>query len=244
MPLSYTQSFDGVTAPAVPSGWNVDATYTTSTSASVSSPNSLKSPDNTSVFKWATYGTSDDTNGSEISLSAWVQLSSSGVSGTFDFGLTYRCNGSTMNNTSTRCYAILVITNPLQVTSILRLVSINNGTPTTVSSLTVNEQVCGNGWYKLFANITANSHVFRLQRNDGNWLDSSGNFNAALSNAISVSDSTYATGNYYGFVTLAPSLLSTAYYDDFSISTTPSGLLRVTLDGLNRYANLGGGMLG
>jgi len=250
VPLSYSENFDGVTAPAIPAGWNTDAVWVTNGTQFHSSPNSLRSNDNTNVFKWATYGTADSLNGASLNLSCYVYFPTSATTSQFQYGITYRCNAATMNNTSTRCYAFRVRDNPGNGTGFTALVSISNGTATTILEHANSDgSFAGMGWLWMNAIVTSTSHTLYIQRvSDSFWLNSSGNFLGAFAAAISTTDSTYTTGDYFGVVSLSPFSGGgqSIYYDDFSINTpyTTGSLLRVPMDGLNRYADLHGGMFG
>lgn len=246
MPLNYTQNWDGVSPPSIPAGWNVDAVWTTSASQSVSSPNSIAVNDNTSTYKWATYGTADSLNGASGTLSTYFYMPSSVTASAWQFGLSYRCDAATMNNASTRCYVARIQDNPVTGVASIALGTITNGTFSSISSVTTaSTGFSGQGWHYLEVRYNGTSHAIYAQYvSSGQWFDSSGNLVTGKVACINTTNGTYSNGDYVGHFARCPSTSISVYMDDFSIVTplVTGSLLRVPLDGLNRYSSLTGGM--
>lgn len=221
MPLSYTQNWDGVTPPAIASGWNVDATWTTSASQSYSSPNSIAVVDNTSTFKWATYGTADSSNGVIATISSYFLMPSSVTASAWQYGLTYRCSAGTMNNASTRCYVVRIQENPATGVASIALGTITNGTFASIVSVSLGGTAfAGQGWHYLEARANSNAHTVSCQNvASGWWLNSGGTFAAPSVACISTTDATYSTGDYSGLFARCPSNSISIYFDNFSISS-------------------------
>lgn len=246
MSLNFSENFDGASAPATPSGWNWDASLITTTTYFNSSPNSLYLNDTSAAKKWGTYATSSGDGGYTITSSLKVRLEGSGVEiNVYRGGIVYRGSAATLDNSSTNAYWAYLMIQPAAQDKLV-LASVASGVETTVSSVGVTGQIYSTGWYTMSVSVTNTSHSVTLQRlSDNFWLNSSGSFVSGASTAISATNSTITSGNYYGVAASGQNNASRVFMDDYSILTgAGTGFIRVPMDGLNLRANLSGGMIG
>lgn len=102
MPIT-SQNWDGVTPPAVPSGWTIDGTLETaaiSTPSPVSSPNVLQTTSTANSTVFATYDTADGNSGNVVAQ-AYFACSTVNASKKATVGLTCQGSATTLNTTST-----------------------------------------------------------------------------------------------------------------------------------------------
>jgi hypothetical protein len=227
MPFTLSENWDGVTAPTIPVGWNVDSDYVTATVNRYSTPNSLRLNNTASgTTLYATSSSLDSGGGATIDLTSLVYVDASAVSGDYYAGPTFRCSASPMNNTSTSCYWVRLWVNPAFAGlggATLRFSSIVNGTVTDLYSVfSGSNQVQPGYWFSIRV-VSYGSDVFNVivtRLSDGYTMNPiSGDFAPTASTAISGYHATaIASGGYNG---LAADALSSGkiFFDDLNINT-------------------------
>lgn len=229
MALSYSQNWDGVTAPAIPSGWNVDSQFVTSSSTSYTASNSLSLLSGSSgVLYWAAYGTDDgsSTDPVVIAVSSWVKLTNfSGSSGEYAGGVVFRGSASTFNNTNTTQY--LAFISSVSVTDVYKVVfaKVVNGTYTEIASVATTDFGLFL-WYQVAVDFTrssggANSTSVAVRRSSDNWyMNSSGGFQSGSAYALTSSDNSISQGGYGGVFAEAASS-ERVWLDSYSFVSSP-----------------------
>jgi hypothetical protein len=222
MPIK-TELWDGVTAPAIPSGWNVDANFSTSSGFTpVSSPNVLllASGATTATNFYATWGTADGNSG-YVTVSGYVQF---GVGNKERLGVTARGSASTLNNSSTSFYACYLSLNPNfpALNSLVQIVKIVNGTET---SLVAGTTVLGSrfttgAWYQVIFSLngpTLSCQVVRVS--DGFYLQTSNAFGAGAATYLTVTDATIGGSGYAGYFANQGTATSNLIADDWQLDS-------------------------
>lgn len=203
MAFTFAESFDGVTAPALPAGWTFDSQYVTSTTRSVSAPNSLFLSSGSSGTRYfGTYGTPDPGAGATVDVSLKIYIDVSANTGLYKAGMLIRGSSSTLDNTSTSMYWVNVAFNNVFSGPHVQFDKLVNGTITTLASVTNNDPFMALGtWYELRC-VCAGSSTFNVtitRLSDGWTMDSGGNGTSATVPTISGLVATdIASGSYYG----------------------------------------------
>lgn len=245
MGLSFSQNWDGVTAPAIPAGWNADAAMITSTSKFVSSPNSVTCSDTSNTKKYLTYATSSGDDCVNATYSTGVLVVNPGPDTFFHWGgISYRASSATISNASGVYYWAYVAWQHTGLADLI-LASVNNGTVTAISTVAISS-LTTSAWYTIVVNVTTNVHKVQfIRQSDGNYMNSSGTFVSGATDAISATNSTITTGNYVGLVALCENVTQRIFLDDFSAGPYTLGyLIRAPLDALNASSALTGGIFG
>lgn len=231
MSLSVTENWDGVTAPAIPSGWNVsNAAVVTSTTQKYSGTNSLAlSGPSASTNYYCTYGTGDGSGSTNttITMSAKVGIFSGFVPpGTYRTGISFRGSAATLDNSSTSTYVAFLESGGGGGSQTFRLGKIVSGTFTPLTDVTISGASVLNAWYAIALSFTgggafSNSISLTLQRtSDSYWLTSSGSFQSGAATAITSSNNDITTGAYSGCYSMSSP--ADVYLDDFSLSSSAS----------------------
>jgi hypothetical protein len=211
-----TQNWDGVTAPAQPSGWNYSSASlitTSSLSAGISptsNPNVLElAATATNASSFATYATADG-NGGNVAAQANFAVTSFGH--TCSGGLIVRAStAAIVQNSSTFYWAILDLFNA-QVT----LCAVVAGSLTTLATVGTSSLAAGM-WYGMALACSGTAISVTVQRlSDSTWMNQSGTFQPSVANAITVTDSSI-TGSGYSGLSLAAKI-DTAYTDEWALS--------------------------
>lgn len=225
MAFMLAESWDSVTPPNLPAGWNTSGGggFVTGTTPYFSSPNSLSFYGGSSgVNSYITNSASDPGGGMVLSITALVQFVSSGGSTANRVGPTFHCSASTMDNSSTSCYWVC-----LEHTSagadFLRFMTVVNGTSTTLISIGINDTI-STGWF-MISIVSAGSNVFNvsvIRMSDGYYLNpTSGQFQSGSVAAISsYTASGIASGPYYGLACSPSSGTSDMAMDDFLVNAS------------------------
>jgi hypothetical protein len=221
--FTISEDWDGVTAPAVPSGWNVDPLYTTSSAHSYSSPNALKLGAVTPGTPYfATNSNADPGGGAVVDLTSYVYLGDIAENADNFIGPTFRCSASTMDDSSTSCYWVRLYINPVSVSPYLAFSSVIDGVVNDVFVLTDTSNGLVPGvWFSI--RVTSDGgDVFNVtvtRLSDGYTLNSDGAFTSTPSVAIANLHATaVASGAYYG-VAAATATSDLAYFDDFNVNS-------------------------
>lgn len=212
------ENFDGVTAPALPSGWVMAAGYQTETSSFVSSPNGLANVTNNN-FGTAYYNTVTDGNGGDAQASAWFHWSASGGGGASPVVLCRITSVSAgLFTAPLTCYAAIADFGVSGFT----LNKVVNGVVTQLGAslsfaFSVGEK------YLLYCRCVGTTIILRCQRaSDGKWCDSSGVFQTGIQDAITRTDSAVSGAGKAGLVIFRQVGGTTIYADDFLWETVGS----------------------
>lgn len=220
-----SDGFDGVTAPALPTGYTFGAGIATTASpvagiTPTSGPNVLVlSPTGTNVHIFSAYGTPDGFSGD---ISVRVNGNATG-GGRQAFGVFARASSASISGTSGTYY--WAVCDPV-FNNELDLYKVVSGVQTLIGS---SVSVIGSlpDWYQITLTLAGTALTVALQDlGNGDWLNSSGGWQAGAATAISQSDSSIAGSGYYGVSLQA--VIAESYLDDLLV-TTPSTSSSATL---------------
>jgi hypothetical protein len=251
--LSVTETWDSVTAPSIPSGWNVsDAAVVTENTAVYSGTNalSLSSPGGSQYF--ATYATDDGTGSSSfnLSLSGVCRIPFFGFAANFA-GIAFRGSSSTLSM-GTNCYVAYMLSQNTFNGDVFIFGKVTGSTLNQITTVVLTSNWGTSGWYTIGVSMTGNGtstnsiNLSVIRASDGFYLDSSGNFGSSFANVVTSSDTSILTGGYSG-VMLHASASGRAVCDTWTLSSSPAGaggLILVPMDGLRMHSNMGGGIRG
>jgi len=190
---TFTENWDGVTAPAVATGWAGDTTQgvTNASKGFHTSPNAMYPPGSDSALRWLYYNTVDD-KGGDGTIVSYINLDSTpgGSGNSTPALLAYRITATGSASVRT-CYEVQLFT-ATDATNGLYLYRQNAGTGTTLASVLGSAllplSVSKN--YKLTIVALGHLHKVELQRLDNNqYLTSSSTWSATQQYAISFTDS-------------------------------------------------------
>ena len=212
-----TQNFDGVTAPALPSGWTFDARMQTSTSYSTSSPNALELVATTSAtYGFATFNTLDGNWGNVVVQCNLLYDPLPGLTGDAIAGVVARASATPIVTTSGSFYLAVLDFVGAQV----RLYSYVSGTATAIATLNVSGGFTATAWYALSMALNGSQITVSVQRlSDGFWINGSGVWSASVAGAIAVTDSSIpAASGYSGIAFQSNQVAQNPYADDWSLT--------------------------
>jgi hypothetical protein len=215
MSLIHSENFDGLTPPALPSGWNFGTGYVSTALelgvTPTSSPNMLANPPASTTTYFGTYATAD-TNSGNVIVQANVNFFSAASPGP-RVGLTARGTASTLNLSSTSNYSAWIDFNAGSA-GISKIVS---GTETTLGSVSTTFSAT---WYTVIFTLNGTSLELAVQRvSDGYWLSASSGFQPIMVTAQYVTNSVLTSAGYAGVVVEQASTTgSTAFWDDWSFT--------------------------
>ena len=213
MPFT-TQNWDGVTAPALPTGWTYDTNFDTSTTVANSALNSLRCTGMATVK--CAYYSSQDTNGGNETVSSLVYVTSTGVQAR----LIARATVAPVGAAGTYYYANLKVGTGLSLNK--RIVGVGSiiGSPVGTTAFAVNTQ------YLIAFTPSGTSMSITCQRvSDGFYLTSAGAFAAGAATCISTTDSSIpAAVGWAGVSSNAASVSDIVYFDDFIFDLAPGSL--------------------
>jgi len=220
MSIITSQNWDGVTPPAIPSGWTVSAGLVTTSSGQTSPPNSLGSSSptfsGTTAAMWGTL----DSNSGNVAVQSSLYLGADGSANRW--GLFARADKTPLSGSS-MFYALWLANLASPSSPTLSISLTDHGIESALNGATVpiGGPITG-GWYTAFLVISGSTLTGSLQRqSDGAWLTSNGTWGTSQANAISVLDSSLSGSGYAG-VLLNGTLAGTMYSDDFVLSTAPN----------------------
>lgn len=226
MPIIKSETWDGVTAPAIPSGWTVDSPLVTSTANTPSSaPNALAYPiASGGSFGLATWGTADGHSGN-VQLSSTLRFVNSSGAGPQQLWLYARGSAlATAANWGTASAYVLYVqrNGPPDVNLYQRV----GGTNTLLASLGTGTLLADATNYRFYLLCYGSTIQVRAQRlSDGLWLNSSAAWVADSTNstiALSVSNSAIAASSgYSGLGYYLPNTTGgDLWSDDFLLETS------------------------
>jgi hypothetical protein len=216
MSVLHFEQWDGVTAPAIPSGWNVQTGIsTTSTGPTpISSPNMVQVISSSTGFLTATWGTVDGVSGN-------VTVQGTGCDGTLAgattgyFSVFARGSASTLLYASSTFYEAQLSF----VNGTLKLNSVVAGSSSTLNTVST-AALTGNQWYQMALTCNVNAIGVSVQRvSDGFWLTSAGSFQALPATAIALSDATVTGSGYAGWAANSVASTSKIFGDDWTLSS-------------------------
>lgn len=218
MALIKLENFDGVTAPAVPSGWTFDASLVTTASflggvTPTSSPNTAAVIANAALTNFfGTFGTIDSVAGF-VSVQANFNCSAAFASTPAVFGLTARSSVNAVVQASSTFYWLKLT---VAAAGQFQLLSVTAGTPTTLA--TVNSaSLAAATWYQVLFTLNGTMLQASCQRlTDSLWLRADGSFGTQTA-AINLTDSSISGAGYAGFSLEAKTISS--YCDDWSFNS-------------------------
>lgn len=212
------ESWDSVTAPAVPGGWNLSTpgsslvtTTTAGTISPTSSPNMLESVSAAGAYGLATWGTADGVSGNVTVQSniAWI-----GVGTKAKAGVMARGSASTLNFSTTSQY--LAYCDPTaNIASISKVIS---GVLTDLFTATITGLLATDAWYQFSFTPNGTSLSFYVLRlSDSKWLTSSGWVAGSPVAVTSGTDSSLSGSGYAGL--LGDDGGTTIVFDDFYLTS-------------------------
>lgn len=214
-----SQTWDGVTPPAIPAGWTADSGIESLASGTAhSAPNETRNT-NTSTGRNIYYSSAQDGNSGDVRAQIYARTTTSSSNHSVQVGTRIQ---STPYST---CYSAAMIWNG-QVQLFRRVA----GTGTQLgSTVTISGGISTNAYYIISLQTTGSSPVaceVKVQRvSDSNWLKSDGTWQAGETACISHNDSDVAklTGQgYVGFRSLNTSS-GVCRVDDFFAETIVAG---------------------
>lgn len=232
--MSYTlaENWDSVTPPALPGGWNTDAGYATSTTYSATPPNSLKLGTYPGNVAFATNSSSDPGSGYAVDLTGFLYFEPTVSSGdSASAGVTLRCSAATMDNSTTSCYWIRVSVGT-GGSNTLKFSKIVNGVVSDLVTVTNTDSGLTRGfWYSIHV-VCYGSDLFNVSLtriSDGYSFNSSGAFVSSSVSAITTTQSSIASGGYYGFASTVGTVIGNTnnkvYFDDILVNASPGIVL-------------------
>lgn len=208
---SVFEDFDYLTAPALPSGWTVSTGVVTSTTRSVTASTSVW--DNVSGPNHFAYTSGDSTLGKccAASVDVWITGDPSSRSTVYG-GIAYRASSTSLESSAiTRMYVYMGSDyDNGQFVSF----ELNNGT-------VINNVFPGSGltgaWFRLGVVSNINTHAVWIRRRSDGYYYYSGSWSATPGNLFAETNSTVASGQYFGMITNKGGG-QTPYLDNFSYS--------------------------
>lgn len=224
MAFTFSETWDGVTAPALPTGWNYDAPFVTSTTNAYSSPNGLKVGTVTAgVVYYATYATADPGGGQIIDATHLVYLDPSAGTGDYYAGPTFRCSSATMDNSTTSCYWVRLWFTITPGNVVVSLSKVVNGVVTDLAAAYSGAATLPNGqWYSVRVTCATPDlfSVIVTRLSDGYTMNTNGDFLPGSNYAIQdFSAPDVASGAYNGLAA-ASADDGRIYFDDLDVSNT------------------------
>jgi len=227
MSILHAENFDGVVAPAIPSGWNVDPNYATETAVFRSSPNGLQIPSSAAFGSdfYATWGTADGSAGN-ITVSCYVNPG--GTRGIFG-GVTARGSASTLDSSMSSQYVCWLTSDPawpsLTPRSQFTIGLIQSGSLTTLASWGSSTQgnFTSGAWFQVVLTCNGSSLSAQCIRDsDGEYLQSNMGFSATPA-TLTASDSTLSGSGYAGIISQI-NFAETITFDDWELDSLASVL--------------------
>jgi len=221
-----TQNFDGVTAPALPTGWTFDARMVTSTNFFTSSPNALELVATTSTtYGFATYNTVDGAGGNVMVACNLLYDPIPGLTGDAIAGVVARASATPIVTASGNFYLGYIDF----VGWVVRVFAYVGGTGTALKTLAVAGGFTANAWYALTMTVNGTQIGVSVQRlADGYWISGSGIWTAAVAGCISITDGSVTGAGYSGIAFQSNQTGQNAYADDWSLSAIATTILPTT----------------
>jgi hypothetical protein len=222
MALTVSENFDGVTAPATPSGWTFGSPIATTTSPVYSLNNSAGLSSGTaSTNYFAMYSTGDAATNS-WTIRAKIRMD---VSGSFG-GLVFGATSATPSAGS--YYMVYTRAHTIGNQNRLRFAKVEFPTSEAqIKTAVPSNQFTLTQWYDMsvtgtYASGTTSIAVTLIDLSNNFYLDeATGDFQSGVTTALNSSDSGAIAPNFYGIV-FNSSSGSGVYADDFTLNATTS----------------------
>jgi hypothetical protein len=233
MSVIKAENWDGVTAPAVPTGWNVSANLATATGTVISAPNALALASGAGAAdNYATWGTADTSSGnvSVYALFYFTTLVGGGPGFGNRCGVAARGSTSSLNSSATTQYVGWLTTDTASASKgQLSISKFTSGTEFGLSagvSLAGANNVQAATWYLVRLDLNGSSLILSCQRQtDGYWCNSSGVFAAAAAAAVSITDTSITGSGYAGLAMNQGAVSQGLYSDNWELDTLLFGAL-------------------
>lgn len=216
MGIITSESFDGVTVPALPSGWVASADISTQASVSNSSPNALQNTVD-STTKFAYYDGADDGNGGDAQASFVLIPVTIGTVVRAAYSLV-RMTAPSTTVAGMTSYFTFVNT----VSGLVTLGKFVSGSITNFSSIT-SGAIAGLAFnirpYCIAIGTTITARIQRLS--DGNWLDSAGVWQPTVQDHIAHTDASISGVGKAGIGMQRGDSSDLHFIDDFVFETAP-----------------------
>lgn len=191
------ENFDGLTPPALPSGWTAVGSWATTASQSLSSPNSIECSTLTTQSNLFSYNTIAPQADITVSAAVMMTAFASGGADQQAMGVVAR-SSSQASGDLTNGYQADIAVGPADSHAGLRLWAVGSTTYTFLAGVGV-ASFTTSVWYTITLTCTGTTITVQVQRSsDSNYLKSDGTWQSGATNAISVTDSTYGSAGYVG----------------------------------------------
>lgn len=216
-----SQNFDGVTAPALPTGITYDASFDTSTTVAVSAPNSLRVTGVTTAQ--SAYFNVQDGNSGNARTTVTLSFTNNGA----NLRVIARATVAPVGLAGTYYYANVKGAFGLRLFRNVAGVASQIGTVVgTSATFVVNTQ------YTIQFTPNAGTQSITAQRvSDGFWLTSAGVWQSGAATALSAADTNIAATQGYGGVSAQnASVGDISYFDNLlfeSLANPPSGIPQI-----------------
>jgi hypothetical protein len=225
MSVIKAENWDGVTPPAIPAGWNVDANFTTSTTHENSSPNGLAFSNVATVNNryYGTWATADGVGGN-CTVSTYFYYG--GLIGTW--GVTARGSAATLNDSSTNQYVAIIQAQPSYPSgnpgTVWQIGIIQSGVFTSFINLTsvVIQRLSANVWYILSLTCNGSALSSQIIRTTDGYYMGGGCVFSSTPYTLSTSDSTLSGSGYTGFYALQGNSGMGMFLDNWELESLTS----------------------
>jgi hypothetical protein len=213
------ETFDSVTAPALPSGWSFDARFTTSGSLGVgesptSSPNLLLlTPTTATTTAFGCWQTLDGNNGDVIvqsNINVVAVASSVSQVGVF-------ARSDTTSPAISPGHSFYLGRLDYRAPA-LTLTAVVNGVSSNIGSVTILDALSEPQWYSILLTCSGTTISLALQYVSGQWLNASGRFQVGQVTAISGTESSISGQGYAGLTAASNTLTDYCLFDDWVLS--------------------------
>ena len=225
-----SENFDGVTAPALPSGWTFNGSWATNSTVALSAPNSLVEND-LSTVDIATYNTIAPV--ADITVSASILTGIVDNTSNQEAFVAARFNSQTFAGSSGYLAGLLLGVSdvPHDGIQLLKRVSGSNSSLGTVIP-TGSNSFAANVWYAITLQCVGSTISVMCQRStDSKYLTSGGTWQSSTTTCISVTDSSVSAAGYVGLVEYIDGSTLTYMRVDNFLATYTVGATAFTLTG-------------
>jgi len=223
----FTEDFDGVTAPTLPSTITAAGTYQTSATHAQTSPNSVVAAVTGGLNAAVCYfnGADDGNGGNSVArLYVGAEALVGGVAAAMAYN---RMTTPTISNGTLVGYRLYIdfVLGRLQMDEISLGAGLGLGHVDSTDFFTVPEHY--------ILELETNLHLItgRVQRqSDGHWLDNSGAWQSSIQDCIVATDYTVTGAGYAGFAIAISSMSNVLWVDDLSLDTVVAPI-QIFIDG-------------
>lgn len=215
MALEKYESWNSAVPPALPSGWNGSANFSTVSGSPYGGNSLFLAGSATGSNNYLTWGTSAP---AECYCYANVYIGAVGALQD-QWGITARGSASTLNDVGTSQYVAWFVDN----SNTVKISKIIAGAETVLATLAMVDTFASATWYRLgFWVVSTSLGVYIYRLSDGYALNTSGSFTAVDTNCLTVTDSTLTGSGYYGVVAKQSAINRLMYSDEFYLTSNQS----------------------